>query len=116
MSVFSIIQEVEHICNREMLAKANILAAELRGEANKRTGRLASSIYVDKAGYGGARTGVRSYWVGSTLDYAKYVNNGRGWVYPKNAKALRYYDGTYHGSSSPYEGSHFVERVVSRWF
>lgn len=115
MSVSAIIDEIEHIVNREMEAKARQIEYELRGEANKRTGRLAASIHVTTGGYGGARTGIRSYYIGTDLDYAKYVNDGRGWVYPKDAKALRYYDETYHGSSRPYKGSHFVERVASRW-
>lgn len=61
--------------------------AVLRNGGHNRTGRLSDSIeyrVVRKAHTGCQIT------VGSRLHYAGYVENGRGWVYPKKAKALRF--------------------------
>lgn len=76
--------------------------------APKRTGRLAESITVESHGALERR-------VGPTVEYAKYVEHGRGPVYPVRARALRIeLDGEviFRKRAGPAPGAHFVERTA----
>lgn len=115
MSVASIIAHIENICESEMNRIANQIEGELKAEANKDTGRMAGSIQSQ-------RTGDYSYFIGTSLEYARYANDGRGEVLPgaitgrgMRRTMLKYKDGSLHRYSSPYAGSHFVEKVASRY-
>lgn len=114
MSVASIIAHIENICESEMNRIANQIEGELKAEANKDTGRMAGSIQSQ-------RTGDYSYFIGTSITnehgfpYPVVANDGRGAVRPVRAKMLRYKDGSFHKYSRPYGGSHFVEKVASRY-
>ncbi|MEM7820016.1 MAG: HK97 gp10 family phage protein [Candidatus Aenigmatarchaeota archaeon] len=77
--------------------------------APKRTGRLAESILV-QAPHESERL------VGPTVEYASYVEYGRGWVYPVRAKALRIElesgEVIFRKSARPAAGKHFVEKTM----
>jgi len=60
-------------------------------------GKLASSIRVWQGENG-------KWYAGTDLPYAKFVDKGRGDVYPVNAKALYYYD--------PYDPRHNEDGYV----
>lgn len=76
--------------------------------APKRTGRLAESIIVESA--------ELERRIGPTVEYAKYVERGRGPVYPKTARALRIELETgetiFRKRAGPARGAHFVERTA----
>ncbi|MEM3646560.1 MAG: HK97 gp10 family phage protein [Thermofilum sp.] len=77
--------------------------------APKRTGRLAESITVESPGAFERR-------VGPTVEYAKYVEHGRGPVYPVRARALRIELETgeviFRKRAGPAPGAHFVESTA----
>lgn len=108
MSVASIIARIENICESEMNRIANQIEGELKAEANYDTGTMQGTIHAE-------RTGEYSYFIGTGIYYAKFANDGRGAVRPVRKKMLKYKDGSLHKYSSPYAGSHFVEKVASRY-
>jgi hypothetical protein len=76
--------------------------------APRKTGRLAESITV-KAPSELERA------VGPTVEYASFVEYGRGWVYPVRARALRIpLEGgeIFRKSARPAAGRHFVEKTA----
>lgn len=86
----------------------------LTGSGNVDTGALRNSVRSERSSV--SAQGV-SYWVGSQLPYAGFVENGRGPVVPRRAKVLRFKP---KGSSSyvfapyagPAEGSHWLQRAL----
>lgn len=77
--------------------------------APKRTGRLAESITVESPS-------VLERRVGPTVEYAKYVERGRGPVYPVRARALRIElesgEVIFRKRAGPAPGAHFIERTA----
>lgn len=79
------------------------------------TGKLLESITIQDR----TRGQFANYRVGPTVDYAEYVEEGRGPVYPVKAKALRFKP---KGSSKyvfakkvgPAKGIHFMRGAVNR--
>ena len=99
----------------ERTEKATNIMRELVPQAGENpwsTGRLAASIRND-------RTGEWSWRIGSPLDYASYVNDGRGAVYPN-------YDNPYHAiylkglnkwadHAEPAPAQHFIEYTAKEF-
>lgn len=90
-----------------------IMKDEIIANTKEGTGKLAASVDVKPIG--------DSAWsVGTELEYAKYVNDGRGPVFPVKAKALRWYSPRFsgnaiiRGSAGPAEGKHFVKKTKAR--
>ena len=77
--------------------------------APKRTGRLAESIVVQAPS-------ELERAVGPTVEYASYVEYGRGWVYPVHARALRIPlesgEAIFRKSARPAAGRHFVDKTM----
>lgn len=79
------------------------------------TGKLIDSIEIQDR----TRGQFATYRIGPTVPYAKWVEDGRGPVYPKKAKALRFRP---KGSSKyvfakrvgPAKGIHFMRGAVQR--
>lgn len=109
----SISAQVMAELEKELDRVAQEVADDLRASANVDTGQLRGSITVEKTGpisrlvrtNATAKNGVK---------YASIVNSGRGEVEPKDAPFLVFRDGTRHMYSSPYGGSGFADKVVSR--
>ena len=93
----------------ERVEKATTVMRDLVPQAGENpwsTGRLAASIRND-------RTGKWSWRIGSPLDYASYVNDGRGPVYPKpgNPWHAVYLKGLniWASRAGPAPAQHFIE-------
>lgn len=87
-----------------------IMKDEIVRNTKEGTGKLAASVDVKPLG--------GSAWsVGTNLYYAKYVNDGRGPVVPKKAKALRWYSPRLSGNAvfsqkaGPAEGIDFTGKT-----
>ncbi|MEM3646532.1 MAG: HK97 gp10 family phage protein [Thermofilum sp.] len=77
--------------------------------APKRTGRLAESIIVEAPS-------IFERKIGPTVEYASFVEFGRGPVYPVRARALRIElesgETIFRKSARPAAGRHFIERTA----
>lgn len=79
-------QRIEGLLDRVSDQARDIMRAEIDNHtSHEATGSLRDSITVE-------RVSENARSVGTDLDYAKFVNDGRGDVYPVRAKALRWYD------------------------
>ena len=75
------------------------------------SGNLVSTILIDE-------TSSTEFFIGTFLDYAKYVEYGRGAVFPITAKYLHYFtkegDEVFSKSSKPAEPRPFVQPAFER--
>lgn len=88
---------------------ANEAVSIMAGEVPVRTGVLAGSIHAEQLS-------SSSWFVGTDIDYAIYVENGRGVVRPKNAKVLHWFDGgdVFAMRAGPTKPNKFVERTAAK--
>lgn len=79
----------------------------MKSEAPYKTGALRASIHSE-------RTGATTWFIGTDLEHAYYVENGRGPVFPKVKKAL-YWPELSHpvAKAGPAQANLFVERTVA---
>lgn len=84
-------------------------AVIMREEVPVRTGALKASISATPQG-------TESYFVGTSIEYAKYVEHGRGPVVPKKARVLHWFDGKdiFAKSVVGVPKNDFVGRTISR--
>ena len=77
------LQSVEKELQEKVKEATNYMKNRVNASCDKgfATGALEGSIHTE-------RTGKWSWRIGSSLDYASYVNDGRGIVRPKNKPAL----------------------------
>lgn len=77
----------------------------MQSEAPVKTGALRASIHSE-------RTGATTWFIGTDLEHAYYVENGRGPVYPVRKKAL-YWPELPHpvGKAGPAKANDFVGRT-----
>lgn len=99
--------------------KINEVASTIEGEmkgivgGHSRSGKALGAIHIES-------TGEFSKFVGGTGGegtlHLFFLDEGNGgkMIYPKRARALHYSDGSYHGSSRPYAGIHFVAEIAAR--
>lgn len=102
--------EVEPIVDRAVRHTAEEIRKTAFRNAPKRTRRLANSIGVRKGGSG-------LYFVGSDLEYARYVEFGRGPVTPTEADALRFEmngETVFAQRVGPAEPQPFLRRAILR--
>ena len=78
----------------------------MQSEVPVRSGALQGSIHSEQ-------TGSNTWFVGTDIFYAGYVENGRGHVWPVRRKVLRYDDGSFHPHSSPSKANDFVGRTAA---
>lgn len=104
-------QRVEGLLDKVSDQAKEIMQGHIaNGTSSQATGRLRDSINVVPVS-----ESARS--VGTDLDYAKFVNGGRGDVYPVKAKALRWYDprqssnAVFAQHAGPMEGIHFIRKT-----
>lgn len=107
----ALVETVMAIAREQMQEIANTINGELKAECPKRSGRAAGSIHIEQ-------TGETSYRIGGTDDHLFFADQGnnqsRRIIYPVSARALKFTDGSFHGSASTYEGKHFVKKVADR--
>lgn len=84
---------------------ASIGESTMKGLAPARTGALRGSIHTEQ-------TGSESWFVGTDLDYAYYVDQGRGDVWPIRRKVLRFADGSFHPHAGPAKAQNFAARTA----
>lgn len=90
-----------------------IMQDEIRTKTKEQSGRLEASINIQKIS-----ESARS--IGTNVEYAKYVNDGRGEVRPKNAKFLRWESPRFSGNeifakrAGQAEGIHFTSETKKR--
>lgn len=112
MSLYSEAEDALKSELTERVEKATNVMRELVPQANENvwsTGRLAASIRNEQ-------TGEWSWRIGSPLDYASYVNDGRGPVYPKpgNPWHAIWMKGLniWAAKAGPAPAQHFVEHTA----
>lgn len=113
MATFTIseaLSKLEGFGERVANEAAQVMKDEIVRNAKEGTGKLAASVNVK-------RLDESSWSVGTDLYYAKYVNDGRGPVVPKKAKALRWYSPRLSGNAvfsqyaGPAEGIDFTGKT-----
>lgn len=72
---------------REVARRTRRVTALAKTKANVRTGRMRAEIRGDTDVRGTDVVGT----IKSPAPYSRWVHEGRGWVYPKRAKALRFW-------------------------
>lgn len=90
---------------------SNVILGELKAECPKRSGAAAGSVNIENVG-----EFARS--IGSSHPHFFFADQGnnqtRSVIYPVRKKALKFTDGSVHGSASTYNGKHFVKAVADR--
>ena len=88
---------------------ANEGVSIMQGEVPKRTGALAGSIHAEQLS-------SSSWFVGSDIEYAAAVENGRKEVKPRYVKALHWFDGgdVFAMKAKATKPNKFVERTASK--
>lgn len=107
----ALVETVMAIAREQMRELANTINGELKAECPKRSGRAAASIHIEQ-------TGETSYRIGGTDEHLFFADQGnnqsKAIIYPVRARALKFTDGSFHGSAGTYEGKHFVREVANR--
>ena len=114
-TLHEVYQRLEGLLDKVSDQAKEIMQAEIRNRTKEASGKLEGSITVERIS-----DNARS--IGTNLDYAKYVNDGRGPVYPKGkaaggADVLKWESPRFSGhevfrhSAGPADGIHFVERT-----
>ena len=121
----SVLEKVQAIAREQMLGIANTIEGEMKGivSGHTRSGKALGAIHVEQKG-------ETSYFIGGTdgtgkgitgTDHLAMLDQGNGTkiIYPKGranggANALRFDDGSFHGSARPYAGINFVAQVANR--
>ena len=102
-------------CSVTIDETANTINGEMRAfvGGHTRSGLALGAIHIE-------RTGEFSRFVGGTGGvgtlHLYFLNDGNGHkiIKPKKKRALKFSDGSLHGSARPYKGYHFVEMIASR--
>ena len=84
---------------------AAIGESTMKGLAPARSGTLRGSIHTEQQG-------SSTWFVGTDLYYAYYVDQGRRDVWPIRARALRFEDGSFHAHAGPAKAQNFAKRTA----
>ena len=84
---------------------AAIGESTMKGIAPARSGALRGSIHQEQQG-------SETWFVGTDLYYAYYVDQGRGDVWPIRARALRFEDGSFHPHARPAKAQNFAKKTA----
>ena len=84
---------------------ADIGVSTMKGKVHVRTGALQGSIHQEQ-------TGSETWFVGTDLYYAYYVDQGRGEVWPIRRKMLKFADGSFHPHAKKAEAQHFAAETA----
>ena len=107
----SLVEKVRVICREQLDDLAAEIESELKAECPKQTGEAASAIHIETPD-------ENTRLIGGTNTHLFFADQGNNQskriIYPVRAKALRFTDGSFHGSASTYEGKHFVREVANR--
>lgn len=112
----SLVEKVKVICAEKVEELADTIEGELKAECPVATGEAKRAIHIE----GLTPTRYRIGGKNLHLFFADQGNNQRlRIIYPKGkgnggANALRFTDGSIHGSARTYEGKHFVKEVADR--
>lgn len=107
----SLVEIVQSLCEKEMQELANTIEGELKAECPVLSGEAQASIHTEQRS-------ATSYRIGGTNTHLFFADQGnnqsKSIIYPVRAKALKFTDGSFHGSARTYEGKHFVREVANR--
>lgn len=101
-------KSVDELSHQILAAEKSIVGA------HSRSGAAVGSLHI-------VNTGEFSRFIGATGGegglHAYFLDEGNGHkiIKPKRARALKYTDGSLHGSSRPYKGIHWVRQVAARF-
>ena len=102
-------------CEETLDELANTIEGEMKDivGGHSRSGAALGAIHIEKYGEHGAFVGGTG---GDGTLHLFFLDEGNGnrTIYPRRKKALKYSDGSLHGSSRPYKGIHFVAEIASR--
>lgn len=113
----SVLALVEAACREQMAEIAEKICDDYKSSVNAKikhkaqsSGQAVGSIHIEQ-------TGDTSYRIGGSHLHLWYfeMGNGSGLIYPKQAKALRFKDGSFQGSASTYPGNKVYVDVAKRW-
>lgn len=117
----SLVEKVKVSCRRQMQEIATHIESDLKAAVapHSKSGLAIGAIHIEQRS-------DTSFFIGGTdgtgkgitgTDHLAMLNDGNGSkiIYPVRKKALKYTDGSLHGSSRPYAGIHFVEKVASKY-
>ena len=115
----SIVETVRRACLRELEEVANTIQGEMKGVvgSHSRSGLAVGAIHIEgmseSSKFVGGTDGTGKGVTGT--DHLAMLNDGNGGeiIKPKG-RALRFRDGSLHGSARPYAGIHFVEEIAGR--
>lgn len=106
---------LDSACEETLDELANTIEGEMQDIVGNhtRSGLALGAIHIEKYGAHGAFVGGTG---GEGTLHLFFLDEGNGnrIIYPRKKKALKYSDGTLHGSSRPYKGIHFVAEIASR--
>lgn len=110
----SLASQIESAIIKELDRLSEVIEGELKAECPERTGTAKGSIHIE-------HTGQYERFVGGAnknLFFADEGNNqSKSLIVPVRAKALRFSDGSFHGSARTYyypDRQGFVKRVADR--
>lgn len=78
----------------------------MQSEVPVRSGALQGSIHSEQ-------TGSSTWFVGTDIFHAKFVEYGRGDVWPVRRRVLRFEDGSFHPHAGPAKANDFVGRTAA---
>ena len=108
------VETLKAACEKELHELANTIEGEMKAivGGHTRSGLALGAIHIEM--------GSNSAFVGGTGGegtlHLFFLDEGNGgkMIYPKRKSALRFSDGSLHGSARPYAGIHFVHEIASR--
>lgn len=109
--MIDLVKHVNEIAERTIEEYADRIAGEMKANAPVKSGTLKGSISVEYIS-------PTERFIGSDLEYAKWVENGRGEIFPKYAKALKFEANgktIFAKHAKAYKGSHFVRKTANKF-
>lgn len=116
----ALVETVKTAAMEQMQQIAETIEGELIGivSGHSRSGLAVGAIHIE-------RRGDTSFFIGGTNGTGKGITgtdhlamldqgNGSEIIYPTEKRALKFTDGSIHGSARPYAGIHFVREVANR--
>ena len=106
-----LVEIVQSLCEKEMRELADTIEGELKAACPVQSGEARASIHVEQKS-------ATSYRIGAANLHLFFADQGNNQstqlIRPVRAKALRFTDGSFHGSARTYKGKHFVKAVADR--
>lgn len=109
------VQTLVDTCMISLDELASTIEGEMKGivGGHVQSGKALGAIHIEG---GGGMTRFVGGTRGEGTLHLYFLNDGNGnrIIYPRRKKALRFHDGSLHGSARPYKGIHFVEEIAAR--